>query len=92
MQCVGKCYWSEVSEMVLQDPSSQLAQDLVLVERRNLKQETVTRDDHWVKHMQKWRIFAEDPTCRKCGQQEETADNLMFNYEDLTRVSCTAII
>lgn len=86
MQCVEKCYWSEVSEMVLQDPSSQPAQDLVLVERRNLKQETITRDGHWLKHMQKWRLFADDPTCRKCGQQEETADNLMFNYEDLTLV------
>lgn len=91
MQCAEKFYWSDVSEMVLQDLSSQLAQDLVLVERRNLKQETITRDGHWLKHMQKWRIFADDPTCRKCGQQEETADNLMFNYVDLTLVSCTAI-
>lgn len=39
-----------------------------------------------LKRMQTMRIFAEEPTCRKCGQQEETAEHLLFDFEALEQV------
>lgn len=55
---------------VLEDPSSQLAQNLILMKRRNLKQvvDMITGHGHWLKYMQRMGIFADKPTCRKCGQ------------------------
>lgn len=34
--------------------------------------------------MQRIGIFADGPTCRKCGQQEETAEHFLFDCETKT--------
>ena len=76
-----------MSKMVLQDPSSKLSTDLLRMDRRNLKQvvELITGHGHWRKHMHRMGVFMEEPICRKCGQQEETAEHLLFDCEPLTQ-------
>lgn len=34
---------------------------------------------HWLKHIQRMGIFVDQPTFKKCGQQEEAVEHLMFD-------------
>lgn len=65
---------------ILHDPHSQLAQDLLLRERRNLKYvvKMITGYGQLLKHMQRMRIIAGVPTCTGCEEQEEAAEHLLF--------------
>lgn len=69
---------------ILQDPHSQLAQDL-LSERRNLKYvvKIITGYGQLLKHMQRMRIIAGVPTCTRCEEQEEAAEHLLLECGDL---------
>lgn len=43
----------------------------------------ITVHSHWLRHMQMMGIFADEPTCKKYGEQEETAENFLFDCEAL---------
>lgn len=78
MQGEGEVTGHRMSK-ILQDPDSQLAQDL-LTERRNMKYvvKMITGYGQLLKHMQRMRIIAGIPTCTGCEEQEETAEHLLF--------------
>lgn len=77
MQGGGKVTGHRMSK-ILQDPHSQLAQDL-LTERRNLKYvvKIITGYGQLLKHIAKVIIIAGLPTCTGC-EQEEVAKHLLF--------------
>lgn len=41
------------------------------------------------KHVERMRVFAGEPTCKKFGQQEETAEHFQFDCESLGQVGFT---
>lgn len=57
---------------------------------KNLKQvvEIITGHGHWLKYVQRMEIIAGTPTCRRCGEQMETAKHLLFDCT-LAQVSFT---
>lgn len=68
------------SYKILQDPHSQLAQDLLLTERRNLKYvvKMITGYGQLLMHMQRMRIISGVTTCTGREEQEEGAEHLLF--------------
>lgn len=44
---------------------------------------------HGLKHMRRMGNFAGVLTCRRCGEQEQTSDHLLFDCEALAQVRFT---
>lgn len=46
---------------------------------------------NWLKHIQGMGAFADGSTCRKCGQQEETTEHLLFDCDALEQVRVSLV-
>lgn len=90
--------WAElpahrVSKLNLQRPSQRVARMFLSLSRQDIKRITgmVTGHGNFRKHLSRMGVFNGNPSCRKCGQYEETADHLLFDCDELGEVRASTL-
>ncbi|KAG8283322.1 hypothetical protein J6590_021223 [Homalodisca vitripennis] len=76
-----------MSRMVLQSPSSRVASNLLSLSRSMSSRVIglITGHGHLRKHLHRVGILQEDPLCRMCDEQDETAEHLLFDCPTTAR-------
>ncbi|XP_054259898.1 uncharacterized protein LOC128984585 [Macrosteles quadrilineatus] len=78
-----------VSKLTLFRPSKKVASDLLRLDRRRIKLTVhnwswITGHGRFRKHLQRMGLYDGEPICRYCDRSEETADHLLFDFNELS--------
>lgn len=68
-------------------PSNALSSSLLKLDRRGIRKVValISEHGHFRKHLCKVGLYKEEPTCRICKQDEETASHVLFDCPALER-------